>query len=200
MAEDRKDMDIKIIHVEISEVPKKTGKGTNKSMSVTFENLTFNGKTDGKKMQDWATPKEVWDTLAAAKHGDIFHVVYQKNEKGFNDWLELTPEDAVAVVQHAAQPRAKTPAQTREAKSEKVAGTWDVKNQLDRERFEYDKSKQALIIRQSSLSTAVALLTAGGKAAKVEDVISVATAFENWVTQPELEIPSGPDEDETFPE
>lgn len=177
MTADVKDMDIKIIHVEVTEVPKKQGPGNNKQASLTFENLTF-GKTDGKKMQDWAVPKEVWETVVNAKHNDIFNVTYQKNERGFNDWLTVTPRDAKDVVARAVG-KAKTPAATREEKGAKVSGTWDEKNKLDRERFEYDKTKQTLIIRQSSLATAAAL--AAGKDWTAEDVMEVAELFEEFV-------------------
>jgi hypothetical protein len=199
MTAERKDMAIKIIHVEVAEVPKKSGPGSNKAMSVTYENLTFNGKVEGKKMQDWATPKPVWDTLLAAKHGEIFNIEYQKNERGFNDWLEVVPGSAVEVVKTAIQPKAKTPSAIREAKGEKVAGTWDEKNKLDRERYEFDKVKQGLIIRQSCLSTAVAMHAATGKAISPKDVVATAQYFEQYVLAPEEETTTAPDT-EAFPE
>ncbi len=178
-------MDIKIIDVTVTEVPKKVGQGTNKQMSCTFENLTFGGKTDGKKLFDWAVPKEVWAALEGAKKGDIFSIETKKNDKGFIDWLSVAAKDAVDYVAEAAAApaRARTPAQTRQAQGEKVSSTWDEKNKLDRERFEFDKEKQALIIRQSSLSTAVAYLALPGcdQPAVVQDVINIAKNFEQYV-------------------
>jgi hypothetical protein len=171
-------VDIKIIDVTITEVPKKVGQGNNKQMSITFENLTFGGKTDGKKLMDWATPKaEVWDVLAPAVKGNIFRVETKKNDKGYIDWVCAEAIEAVAVVQAAVAAKVPRAAE----KGEKVGSTWDEKNKLDRERFNFDKVKQGLIIRQSSLSTAVAMCTAGGKVAKTADVIKVATEFEAYV-------------------
>ena len=133
-----------------------------------------------------------------AKKGDIFGIEYQKNEKGFNDWLVATPKTAVEVVAEAAARPARTQTQTRQAQGEKVAGTWDVKNQLDRERFDFDKVKQGLIIRQSCLSTAVAMHAIAGKAVKPQDVVSTAQYFEQYVLAPEAEPTTAPEE-EDFP-
>jgi len=177
-------MDIKIIDVTVVEVPKKVGQGTNKAMSVAFENITFGGKTDGKKLQDWATEKGVWEALSTAKKGDIFGVTTQKNDRGYIDWVAITPKTAVEVVQEVAVKPARTPTQARQAQGERVAGTWDVKNQLDRERFEFDKEKQGLIIRQSSLAVAATVLTAGGKSPKLQDVVNAAQFFEHYVLNP----------------
>lgn len=197
MTEPIKTMDIKIVLVQTVEVPKKTGKGHNVQMSVTFENLTF-GKTDGKKLYDWATVPEVWNTLKAAKTGDIFEVTTQKNAAGFIDWIAIKTKEAVEVVQ-AAVARAKTPTTVRAEKGEKVAGTWDEKNKLDRERFEFDKTKQGLIIRQSCLSTAVSMLAVKGMPIKPEEVVKVATYFENYVLSPAAEETTAPEDDDDFP-
>lgn len=184
---DQKTMDIKIIHVEVTDVPKKTGKGSYKQAHVTYENLTFNGKTDGRKLMDWATPAEVWTAMANASHGDMFRITYEKNERGFNDWKVAQAISAVEAVQDMiTESPAKTPAATRAAKGEKVSGTWDEKNKLDRERFEFDKVKQGLIIRQSSLSTAVAFVQTAPNLGKLggvtcQDVIEVAKQFEAYV-------------------
>ena len=183
---DQKTMDIKIIHVEVTDVPKKTGKGSYKQAHVTYENLTFNGKTDGRKLMDWATPPEVWTAMANAKHGDMFRITYEKNERGFNDWKVAESISSVEAVQDMIKDSpAKTPAATRAAKGEKVAGTWDEKNKLDRERFEFDKQKQGLIIRQSSLSTAATVLTAGGNQPTLQEVVDAAIFFEEYVNSAE---------------
>lgn len=183
-------MKIKIIDVTCSEVPKKFGGGTTGVISLVFENLTYGGKTDAKKFQEWATDGEVWRTLFGSKKGDIFEVTTVKNAKGYIDWTKIEESNAVEVVQDAVAPRARTGTTQRETKGAAVAGTWDLKNQLDRERFEFDKEKQALIVRQSSLSTAVAMLTGANKVPAIADVIKAASQFEAYVmgtTSPEQE-------------
>ena len=54
-----------------------------------------------------------------------------------------------------------------------AGNTWDLKNQLDRERFEFDKEKQILIIRQSMVAAAVEFVTSRGDWG-VDDVLSIA--------------------------
>jgi hypothetical protein len=173
-----KTMNIKVIDISVKTIAK--GTRSYEEMTVTFDNITF-GKVDAKKLFSFAADKGVWETMAGAKKGDLFVVETVKNEKGFLDWVSAGTTDATSVVRAAVNEAPQGQAAVRQARGGAVATNWDEKNKLDRERFDFEKSKQALIIRQSSLSTAVAMLTAGGKPTKVEDVIKAAVQFEEFV-------------------
>lgn len=168
---------IKVIDITVKTINK--GSRSYDELNVTYDDITF-GKVDAKKLFSFAADKGVWEVLKGAKKGDLFAVEFVKNEKGFIDWVGISPTEAVDVVRDAVD-SAPSQAATRAAKGGTVTRNWDEKNALDRERFEFDKQKQDLIIRQSSLSTAVALCTAGGQPATVNEVIKTAVQFEAYV-------------------
>ena len=87
----------------------------------------------------------------------------------------------------------------------RAVNTYAEKNALDRERFDFEKAKQLLIVRQSSLSSAVAFAASsntGGKL-KAQDIVKIAEEFTAYVMSPEL-VPTAksalvPLKDEDFP-
>ena len=96
--------------------------------------------------------KDAYLLLKSAKSGDVFYVVCNKNDKGYWQWDQVSRE--------AMQPKANpSPRSTYETPEERA-------------------QKQIYIVRQSSLTNAIALL---GTKAKVDAVISVARQFEQYV-------------------
>ena len=156
-------MRIQFISQSLETVP--TAKGSYEKMTVTFKNLA-NNKVEVKNLMSFGTPKEVWDRLAGAQKNENFSITTEKDAKGYWQWKELARDDS------PAPDPVETP---------KKVGTWDEKNKLDKERFDFDKTKQHLIIRQSCLSSAVELLKDHGKQPDVETVLNVAKQFETWV-------------------
>lgn len=158
---------IQFISQSIENVP--TQKGSYDKMMVTFKNVASK-KVEVKTILSFAVPKDVWERLVSAQKDEVFNVTTEKDAKGYWQWTEVA--------------RSTDPIPETETPKVAVAGkvnTYDEKNKLDRERFEFDKTKQELIIRQSCLSSAVELCKDHGKQPSVDQVITVAMQFETWV-------------------
>jgi hypothetical protein len=164
-------MRIQFISQNVENVPTANG-GYNK-MSVTFKNLE-NNKVEVKQVMDFASPN-VYKRLVEAKTNDLFSIDLEKKPgkdgKSYWTWTDIHRDDGTAPAP------VETPVATTAAKG----GTWDEKNKLDRERFDFEKDKQALIIRQSCLSNAVLFVKDQGKKPTVAEVLELSAQFENYV-------------------
>lgn len=158
-------MNITILSVDVKTVP--TAKGSYQTAEVAYKNNTFQGKVEGKKVMSFGATKDAFGTLATAASGDTFEVTIIKNDKGYNDWVALTKAGLAAPGTTAAsatgKPVTASPKSTYETPEERA-------------------QRQVLIVRQSSLSSAAAVLTAGAKTPPSGDaVIALAKTFEAYV-------------------
>ena len=142
-----------------------------KQMIVTHLDLNT-GKPDGKKLVD-IYAKSVWPQLLAAKEGEVYEVEREKNAKGYWEWKSVTLSAAAAT---DAAPQTATSPTTRAAalpKTERV-GSWETPEERS--------AKQVYIVRQSSITNAIAFLKIEGDAGtEVKEVIAIAKEFENYV-------------------
>lgn len=147
----------------------KGDKGYNK-LTVTYKNLaTTPPKVEVKNLMDFAN-KEVYAKLKDVPKDTVLQVTSEKINNFWN-WTEVHRDDGpVPAAVETPRTSAGTPAKT---------NTYEVNNQIQQERLAFDREKQPLIIRQSSLSTAVDFLK--GTKATPEDVIALAAKFEQWV-------------------
>jgi hypothetical protein len=161
-------LNITLLNTTITTVP--TAKGSYQQMEVAYKNNTFQGKVEGKKIMSFGAGKTAFDVLSVAQPGESFEVTTNKNDKGYIDWVSL--QKAGAGVQSV-------PASNVQPGSTKTVAA------ASRGSFETPEERaqrQVLIVRQSSLSNAVATLAVGAKTAlKKEDVIALATDYENYV-------------------
>lgn len=139
----------------------KKGKSNWKEFVVNYS--TDKGDQE-RTLRDFSN-QDVFATLKDAKEGESYDITLAK-EGNYWNWTGVKKVDGPA-------PKA---AGGRGAPA--PAGGWADKTALDRERFEFEKTKQPLIVRQSSLSSAVAF-HAGGKATK-EVVTETAQYFFDW--------------------
>ena len=124
------------------------------------------GKVNTKKIFSFANPA-VFDVIKGAKSGEAFSVTTVKNDKGYWDWTAATACSA-APAAPASYQRSATPAPTR-----------------DFETKEERAQRQRLIVRQSSISNAISMLTPSAKQSlAVADVLAVAEQLNNWVFEP----------------
>ena len=164
---------IQVIGTSEEYVSKGEGKGYNK-LTVTYKNLaTSPPKVEVKNLMDFAN-QEVYDKLKGTAKDTVLSVTSEKINNFWN-WTEVHRDDGPAPEAVATPSSKSTPA----AK----AGSWEEKNALDREKFDFDKEKQTLIIRQSCLSSAVALVE---KPTGADVVLQLAEQFEKWVTRKDL--------------
>jgi hypothetical protein len=158
---------ITVLSVQITSAPNKSGK-LFQTADVAFKNHSFQDKIEGKKITQYseAAFKVLADPTAVGK---TFEVEIEKKD-GFNNWVSMQPAGAGApavanVPQGAAAPR--SPAST------PVRSTYETPEER--------AQRQVFIVRQSSLSNAVATLAVGSKAVKSNDVISLAKEYEGYV-------------------
>lgn len=154
-------MNITILSVAVATVP--TAKGSYQVADVAYKNNSFQGKVEGKKIMSFGAAKDTFGTLSSAQPGESYEITVVKNDKGYNDWVSAVKGGAVTAPAAAGKPATATPKSTYETPEERA-------------------QRQVLIVRQSSLSSSAAVLTAGAKTPPAGDaVIALAKQFEAYV-------------------
>jgi len=127
-------------------------------IEVTYK--TENGQVSNKKLMSFSNPS-VFNHIKGLGKGDAVNVTTVKNAKGFWDWTGIGNEgdEPVATQSKPASAGGRVTGSNYETKEERAA-------------------RQILIVRQSSLSSAVELLGVGKS---VEEVIATAKQFESYV-------------------
>jgi len=134
---------------------------------------TFNGQNKQQTIMSFANP-DVFKTLKNASPGSEFLVETSKNAAGYDQWSSLKSpnEDKPATVQ--APGPTKVVGSNYETKEERAA-------------------RQVLIVKQSSLANAVAMLSPGAKAPlDTKAVLSLAQELTDWVfyVEPPFDVSS----------
>lgn len=158
---------IQILSTSVETKP--TSKGSYQQLEVAYKNLTFQGKVESKKLMSFGANADAFKALASAGPTTYWEVEVVKNDKGYNDWVKVTRmETAPSVTIPATKGTATV------GTSISTKGNWETPEER--------AQKQVYIIRQSSLSNAVAMLTPGAKApVKMEDVLKLAKELEEYV-------------------
>lgn len=174
-------MIIEFINASFEQV---AGKGAN-SKGYGKALVTFKGDR-GVKTQtvlSFANPM-VYSALEDLKQGDKIDVTMAKNASGFWQWESITPATGDSSPQKESTPSgAATPYASNPSKPTTYAAR-------DFESKEERAQRQALIVRQSSLSNAISVLTVGSKSAPAPtDVFNLAEQFVGWVYQGPPEPP-----------
>lgn len=149
---------ITVVHVDVSDA----GNGRNKYQiaEVTYEAF---GNKKVFKVFSFVNP-QVFKALASAKSGEQYNVTVGKNEKGYDAWNAIEATTG------------KTETGTASAANSPTKFTGDRESKDERE------ARQRYIIRQSSLSNAIQVLTTGAKAPpKAEEVFDLAESFVKFV-------------------
>ena len=161
-------MQIQIVTTSIETKP--TAKGSYQQLEVVYKNLTFQGKVESKKLMSFGAGASSFKALSESSAGGVYDITVVKNDKGYNDWTSAT----MAVPGAAAS-----------AGQTALAGSIGKTNPTPKSTYETPEERaqrQILIVRQSSVSSAVALLTAGAKSPpKATDVIATAKELEAYV-------------------
>lgn len=127
------------------------------------------GKTSGKKLMSFLFP-EVYETLSKASRGAVFEVTSVKNDAGYWDWVKVVESGSAglpAPTEQGAAPR------DFKQESKAVKSTYET--------AEERAARQILIVRQSSLSNAVATLAVGAKSITPTAVVALAKEYEDYV-------------------
>jgi hypothetical protein len=169
-------MQIQIIATSVETKP--TAKGSYQQLEVTYKNLTYQGKVESKKLMSFGANAAAFKTLSNAPAGSQWEVTVVKNAQGYNDWPSV-------VAASGAAPAAGEVPQAATAAKAQIGGRSTYETPEER------AQRQVYIIRQSSISSAIATLAVGSKAVKPEDVLSVAKQYENYVFDVKDPGPSG---------
>ena len=157
-------MQISVINVANQTVP--TSKGSYQALEVTFKDNT--GKVASKKIMSFVKEsKKVFDVLATANNGDVFDIQMQKDAQDkYWVWTDAKKGNAVSAATTGTSTQSAGPATVSK-------GNWET--------AEERAKKQVYIIRQSSLSTAVAALSGGKATPTADSIIQLAKQFEDYV-------------------
>jgi hypothetical protein len=149
-------MQITIIDVSQNTLASKTGK-TFEQLEVAYKN--DQGQTQSKKLVSFSNP-EVFKVAKTWEKGAVVDIRAIKNEKtGYWDWIGFGQGDAPVATTTGSTAPTRVTGSTYETKEERAA-------------------RQILIVRQSSISSAVELL---GPGKSVADIIATAKQFEEYV-------------------
>lgn len=168
-------MNIQIIATSVETKPTANGKSY-QIAEVTYKNLTFQGKVEAKKLMSFGANAGAFSAMSVAAPGSTWEVTVVKNDKGYNDWTSVSPSTGTPAAPAAptgvrGAAATTTPRSTYETPEERA-------------------QRQILIVRQSSVSSAVAMLSAGAKApVKLDDVLVMAQALSDFVFQIEKKDP-----------
>ena len=160
-------MKIKIIAVEAANAKTKAGKDY-KFLEVTYKNLSFDNKTETKKLMPFGS-KEVFKEIENAGAGDVFTLLREKDNDGFWQWIGISAGDVELET---------TTAPTATA-APKAGGATPAKSTF--ETPEERAIKQVYIVRQSSISAAIDTLKTDKKNPSKEEVVELAKYYESYV-------------------
>jgi hypothetical protein len=177
---------ITILDVKISTNPaKKPGGKPYQIAEVAFKNNSFNGTVQGKKVTSYS---KAYQQVAEAQIGQTYDVTEEKNGE-FVEWVSLSPAGVVAA---GAAPAASV-SESVQRGSTPTRSTYETPEER--------AIKQVYIVKQSSLSNAVATLAVGAKAVKPSDVLKLAQEYTDFVFgKPGANTATGFDDLPDFPE
>lgn len=132
---------------------------------------TDEGKTKGMKLFGFGTQKANSEVAAAAQPGDVLEAVFQQNDKGYWEFASLRSTGEKAAVATGSEPEVGSGKLG--SVSSPAKGNWETSDER--------AARQVYIIRQSSLSTAVAFYDVNKVKPSVEDVVTTAKQFADFV-------------------
>lgn len=164
----------KTIDVEFDvAVPKKDG-GSYEGTTITYKDQQgkIQSKAWAKKSLDHPSNAHLKAQLQTLIKGSDFIAEAVKNDAGFWNWVDIKLGTVPANTAPSVPAKSNSTYATPEERAERFA--------LDKARFEFEKEKQGLIIKQSTLSNAVAFIK-GSSEESIESVIETAKQFEAYI-------------------
>ena len=175
--------------VDVSNLNTHTAKNGREYQSIEIMYKNDQGQAQSKKLMSFANPA-VFKAAQGWNKGDVIYVSTEKDTNGYWQWTAVgnadtvsdkRSDDAPTTQGNAAKPSTRVSGSNYETKDERAA-------------------RQVMIVRQSSLSNAVATLALEGSKASANDVISLAKLYEKFVLAGEaLETPDITNEPSDIP-
>ena len=166
--------------IEVIQVIEETDKTNNRGGKYNAINLVYkkDGKVEPKSFPDWSN-KEIYEALKALKQGDLKTITTEK-VNGFWKWLKLESFQRKDDLEDVTEGTVTEAVSNSSYKPGKVIGS-------NYETKEERAARQILIVRQSCLSTSVALFAAAYpkgfdiSSMQVDEIRNVASKFEEHV-------------------
>lgn len=160
-------MQIEFISASFEQVPGKAGKTGYGKATVSYK---AGGQARTQSVMSFSNPA-VYSYLEGCQTGDLLEVVVTKNAAGYNQWASIDKSENTEA-QVSTSPTKETP-------SKLTTTTYAAR---DFEGKEERAQRQALIVRQSSLSNAINMLTVGSEVSPpVDSVFSLADSLVAYV-------------------
>lgn len=167
-------MKIEFISVAFEQVP---GQGNKRGYGKATVTYKAGGGVKTQTIMSFSNPG-VYSQLEGFKQGDFLEVEVTKNASGYNQWSSVTKSDNLPGEAPASAAPARTSSTTYAAR--------DFENKEER------AQRQALIVRQSSLSNAISVLTTGAKTPpSLDDITALADKFVGYVYNVNAGVPAG---------
>ena len=163
--------------VDVSSLNTHQAKNGRQYQSIEIMYKNDQGQAQSKKLMSFANPA-VFKAAQDWAKGDVIHVSTEKDQNGYWQWTAVGTADTTTD-NRGDDSSSATPTQAKAAT--RVSGSnYETKDER--------AARQVMIVRQSSLSNAVATLAIEGSKATANDVVSLAKLYEGYVLGSE---PSG---------
>ena len=151
--------------LDVTETTKKNKNGKNYSqLEIAYKDE--NGKVTSKKIFSFSFP-ECFDVLKSAKKDQVFDIISQKNDaSGYWDWVQA---------KHTGGSSVPTPADPDQPSKSNKTNTYSDPRETKEERAQ----RQRMIVRQSSLSNAIAFNPGASK----DELFETAKELYDWVME-----------------
>ena len=161
-------MEFNIQVVQLDKQTKPTTKGSYQQLEVAFKNLS-SGKLESKKLMSFTKPDTAFKALVEAKQGDVFTITSEKNSStGYWDWTSAVPN---------------IPGDPQQVSTTTTVSKGNAAPKSTYETPEERAKKQVYIVKQSSLTAAIAILIHNNPKApvSVDAVKELAQEFTDFV-------------------
>lgn len=160
---------IEVLSSTVTTVP--TAKGSYQVCELAYKNKTFQDKVEGKKIMSFAE-KEAFTKLSTASMGSVFTITRIKDDKGYWKWQGVSAGD-----------NGGNTVETKAAPSSFSGANPSPKSNY--ETADERQARQVMIVRQSSISNAIALLKTEKTIPTTGDILMIAKIFEEFVLSKE---------------
>jgi len=155
--------------VDVSNLNTHTAKNGRQYQSIEVMYKNDQGQAQNKKLMSFSNPA-VFKAAQEWAKGDVVHVSTEKDSNGYWQWTAVGGADEVSDKRDDSSSATQGAAKT----TTRVSGS-------NYETKEERAARQVMIVRQSSISSAVNTLAIEGSKASANDVISLAKLYEGYV-------------------
>jgi hypothetical protein len=164
-------------------------------VEIAYKNHSFQDKIESAKINQYNTVFSIAKTMQV---GSSYEIVKEKDSSGYFQWLSILPTvNGIPANSPAAAYVARASGQQIPNPTPVAAAPYQAPPNRSFETSEERASKQVYIVKQSSLSNAIATLAIGSKTTPdKEKVIELAQAYTDFVfgKQPLVDMPNDLDD------